>query len=73
MWNRRPPSKKETLLTAVLFTAGTLMWVYMAIQANMNAENYTSLTLTSTAAIVVIGALISGMFWHRYFTMDKKR
>ena len=73
MWNRRPPSKKETLLSAILFTSGTLMWVYMAIQANMSAENYTSLTLTSTAAIVVIGALISGMFWHRYFTMDKKR
>ena len=73
MWNRRPPSKEETLLSAILFTSGTLMWVYMAIQANMNAENYTSLTLTSTAAIMVIGALISGMFWHRYFTMDKKR
>ena len=73
MLDRRPPSKRETLLSAILFTVGTLMWVFMAFKANANAEAYTSLSLTSCAAIVVIGSVISGMFWHRFFTMDKKK
>ena len=73
MFDRRPPSKKETLLSAILFTVGTLIWVYMAFHANANAEVYGSLTLTSCAAIVVIGSILSGMFWHRFFTMDKKK
>ena len=73
MFDRRPPSKNETLLSAILFTLGTLMWVYMAFRANANADAYDSLTLTSCAAIVVIGSVISGMFWHRFFTMDKKK
>ena len=73
MLDRRPPSKNETLLSAILFTVGTLMWVFMAFKANANAEAYSSLSLTSCAAIVVIGSVISGMFWHRFFTMDKKK
>lgn len=73
MLDRRPPTKRETLLSAILFTVGTLMWVFMAFKANANAEAYTSLSLTSCAAIVVIGSVISGMFWHRFFTMDKKK
>ena len=73
MLDRRPPSKRETLLSAIMFTIGTLIWVYMAFQANANAEAYSSLSLNSCAAIVVIGAIISGVFWHRFFTMDKKK
>ena len=73
MLDRRPPTKRETLLSAILFTVGTLIWVFMAFKANANAEAYTSLSLTSCAAIVVIGSVISGMFWHRFFTMDKKK
>ena len=73
MLDRRPPSKRETLLSAILFTVGTLMWVSMAFKANANAEAYTSLSLTSCAAIVVICGVISGMFWHRFFTMYKKK
>ena len=73
MLDRRPPSKRETLLSAIMFTIGTLIWVYMAFKANANAEAYSSLSLTSCAAIVVIGSIISGMFWHRFFTMDKKK
>ena len=73
MLDRRPPSKRETLLSAIMFTIGTLIWVYMAFKANANAEAYSSLSLTSCAAIVVIGSIISGMFWHRFFTMNKKK
>ena len=73
MIDRRPPTKRETLLSAILFTVGTLMGVFMAFKANANAEAYSSMTLTSCAAIVVIGSIISGMFWHRFFTMDKKK
>ena len=72
MLDRRPPSKRETLLSALMFTIGTLIWVYMAYRANADPEAYGSLNLTSCAAIVVIGGVISGMFWHRFFTMDKK-
>ena len=73
MLDRRPPSKRETLLSAIMFTIGTLIWVYMAFKANANSEAYSSLTLTSCAAIVVVGGVISGVFWHRFFTMDKKK
>ena len=73
MLDRTPPTKRETLLSAIMFTIGTLIWVFMAFKANANAEAYSSLTLTSCAAIVVIGSVISGMFWHRFFTMDKKK
>ena len=64
-------SKGQLLVTAVLFTLGTLMWIYMAVQANANAESYTSMALTSTAAIVVLGVVISGTFWYRWFTYDR--
>ena len=73
MFDRRPPSKNETLLSAIFFTIGTLIWAYMAFKANANPEVYGSLTLTSCAAIVVIGSILSGIFWHRFFTMDKKK
>ena len=73
MFDRRPPSKRETLLSAIMFTIGTLIWVFMAFKANANAESYSSLSLNSCAAIVVIGGIISGVFWHRFFTMDKKK
>lgn len=73
MLDRRPPSKNETLLSAIFFTIGTLIWAYMAFKANANPEVYGSLTLTSCAAIVVIGSILSGIFWHRFFTMDKKK
>ena len=73
MLDRRPPSKRETLLSAIMFTIGTLIWVYMAFKANANSEAYSSLTLTSWAAIVVVGGVVSGVFWHRFFTMDKKK
>ncbi len=73
MLDRRPPSKNETLLSAILFTVGTLVWVFMAFKANANAEAYSSLSLNSCAAIVVIGGIISAVFWHRFFTMDKKK
>ena len=73
MFDRRPPSKNETLLSAIMFTVGTLIWVYMAFRANANPEAYGSLTLTSCAAIVVVGGVVSGVFWHRFFTMDKKK
>ena len=73
MLDRRPPSKNETLLSAIFFTLGTLIWVYMAYRANANPEAYGSMTMGSCAAIIVIGGILSGMFWHRFFTMDKKK
>lgn len=72
MRQRRPASKGELLLSALLFTAATLIWIYMAFHANANAENYTPLTLAATGGIVVVGSLASAVYWHRWFTYDKK-
>lgn len=71
MRNTRP-SKRQTLLTAVLYTAATLMWIYYALHIYQNIDSYTPLTQACTGGILVIGTVASIFNWHRWFTYDKQ-
>jgi len=71
MGMRGPGSKREALVTAVMFTAATLLWVYYAAHVYVNLENYTPLTQACTGGILVVGVVASIFHWHRWFTFDK--
>jgi len=69
---RGPGSKREALLTALMFTVATLIWVYYAVQVYLNLEAYTPLTQACTGGILVVGVVASIFHWHSWYTFDKK-
>ena len=69
---RGPGSKGEALLTALMFTAATLIWVYYAVRVYLNLDSYTPLTQACTGGILVVGVVASIFHWHRWFTFGKK-
>lgn len=61
----------QLLTTAILFTAATLAWIFMALR--MDPANYTSYTKNCVTAIILAGGIISAVFWKRWFDERKKK
>lgn len=60
----------QLLTTAILFTIGTLVWVFMALK--MDPASYTSYVKNCVTAIILAGGVISAVFWKRWFDERKK-